>query len=50
MSHNQRSRVNVIVWGLHKELTTLDVRAKFALMGLEGFVRGMYCGREIILG
>ena len=40
VSHNQRSRVNIIVWGLHKELTTLEVRAKFADMGLESFVRG----------
>ena len=31
---------NIIVWGLHKELTTLEVRAKFADMGLESFVRG----------
>ena len=37
MSHNQRSRV---VWGLHKELTTLEVHAKFADMGLKSFVRG----------
>ena len=27
VSHNQHSRVNIIVWGLHKELTTLEVRA-----------------------
>ena len=47
VSHNQCYRV---VWGLHKELTTLEVRAKFADMGLESFVRGMYCGRETILG
>ena len=40
VSHNQRSRVNIIVLGLHKELTTLEVRAKFADMGLESFVRG----------
>ena len=40
VSHNQRSRVNIIVWGLHKDLTTLEVRAKFADMGLESFVRG----------
>ena len=38
VSHNQRSRVNIIVWGLHKELTTLEVRATFADMGLESFV------------
>ena len=40
VSHNQRSRVNIIVWGLHKELTTLEVCAKFADMGLESFVMG----------
>ena len=39
VSHNQRSRA-IIVWGLHKELTTLEVRAKFADMGLESFIRG----------
>ena len=33
-------RVNIIVWGLHKELTTLEVRARFADMGLKSFVRG----------
>ena len=40
VSHNQRSRVNIIVWGLHKDLTTLEVRAKIADMYLESFVRG----------
>ena len=40
VSHNQRSRVNIIVWGLHKDLTTLEVHAKLADMGLESFVRG----------
>ena len=40
VSHNQRSRVNIIVWGLHKELTTLEVRTKFADVGLESFARG----------
>ena len=40
VSHNQRSRVNIIVWGLHKDLTTLEVRAKIADMCLESFVRG----------
>ena len=40
VSHNQCYRVNIIVWGLHKELTTLEERAKFADMGLESFVRG----------
>ena len=34
LCHN---KVNIIVWGLHKELTTLEVRTKFADMG---FVRG----------
>ena len=34
VSHNQRSRV---VWGLQKEI---EVRTKFADMGLESFVRG----------
>ena len=29
-----------IVWGLHKEITTSEVCAKFVDMGLESFVRG----------
>ena len=29
-NNSQCSKVNIIVWGLHKELTTLGVRAKFA--------------------
>ena len=37
VSHNQRSRVNIIVC---KELTMLEVRAKFGDMALESFVRG----------
>ena len=51
VSHNQRSRVNIIVCGLHKELTTLEVRAKFAEMGLESFVRGnvLWAGDHIRL-
>ena len=40
VSHNQRSGVNIIVWGLQKELTTLEVHAKFADMGQESFIRG----------
>ena len=44
VSRNQCSGVNIIVWGLHKELTTLEVCAKFAAMGLES------CGRETTLG
>ena len=40
VSHNQRSRVNIIVWGLHKELTMLEASAKFADMSLESFLRG----------
>ena len=41
VGHNQRSRVTIIVWVLHKELTTLEVCAKFADMGLESFVSGI---------
>ena len=37
MSHKQRSRVNIIVWGLH---TTLEVCAKFSDKGPESFIRG----------
>ena len=39
VSHNQRSRY-IFVWVFHKELTTLEVHAKFADMGPERFVRG----------
>ena len=49
MSHNQRSRVNIIVWGLHKELTTLEVRAKFADMGLESLRNVLWEGDHIRL-
>ena len=48
VSHNQHSRVTIIVWGLRKELTTLEVRAKFVDVGLENW--GTYCGRETISG
>ena len=34
-SHNQHSGVNFIVWGLYKELITLEVCAKFADTGLQ---------------
>ena len=37
VSHNLHS---VIVWGLHKELTTLEMRAKFVDMGWESFISG----------
>ena len=32
VSNNQHSRVNIIVWGLYKELTTLEMHAKFVEM------------------
>ena len=40
VSHNKRSRATIIVRGLRKDLSTLEVRSIFADLGLERFVRG----------
>ena len=42
MSRDKRSRANIIVWGLRKDLSALEVRSilNFADLGLERFVRG----------
>ena len=40
MSRNKHSRANIIVWGLHKVLSTLEVRSIFADLVLGSFVRG----------
>ena len=40
MSRSKRFRANIILWGLQKQLSTLEVRTKFADLGLSAFVRG----------
>ena len=32
--------MNIIVWGMPKDLPTLEIRAKLADLGLDSFVRG----------
>ena len=39
-SHNKGFRANIIVWGMPKDLPTLELRAKLADLGLDSFVRG----------
>ena len=40
VSKRKRFRANIIVWGMPKDLTTLEIRAKLADLGLATFVRG----------
>ena len=40
VSYKKHFRANVIVWGMPRDLTTLEIRAKFADLGLVSFVRG----------
>ena len=40
VSYKKRFRANIIVWGVPRDLTTLEIRAKFADLGLVSFVRG----------
>ena len=40
VSHNKGFRANIIVWGMPKDLPTLEIRAKLADLGLDSFVRG----------
>ena len=40
VSKHKRFRANIIVWGMPKDLTTLEIRAKLADLGLASFVRG----------
>ena len=40
VSHNKGFRTNIIVWGIPKDLPTLEIRAKLADLGLDSFVRG----------
>ena len=40
VSKRKRFRANIIVWAMPKYLTTLEIRAKLADLGLASFVRG----------
>ena len=40
VSHNKGFRANIIVWGMPKDLPTLEIRAKLSDLGLDSFVRG----------
>ena len=40
VSHNKGFRVNIIVWGMPKDLPMHEIRAKLADLGLDSFVRG----------
>ena len=40
VSKHKRCRANIIVCGMSKDLTTLEIRAKLADLGLASFVRG----------
>ena len=40
VSHGKGFRANIILWGMRKDISTLEVRAKLADLGLASFVRG----------
>ena len=40
MSHSNGFKANIIVWGIPKDLPTLEIRAKLADLRLDSFVRG----------
>ena len=40
VSHSKGFRANIIVWGMPKDLPTLEIRAKLADLDLDSFVRG----------
>ena len=40
VSQNKRFRASIIVWGMPKSLSTLEIRAKLADIGLASFARG----------
>ena len=40
VSHKKRFRANIILWGMPKDLTTLEIRSKLSDLGLVSFVRG----------
>ena len=39
VSQNKRFRASIIVWGMSKSLSTLEIRAKLADIGLASFAR-----------
>jgi len=44
VSHGKGSRANIILWGMPRDVSTLEVRAKLANFGLASFVRGKVVG------
>ena len=38
--HGKGFRANIILWGMPRDISTLEVRAKLADLGLASFVRG----------
>ena len=40
VSQNKRFRANIIIWGMRKSLSMLEIRTKLADLGLVGFARG----------
>ena len=40
VSQNKRFRASIIIWGIPKSLSTLEIRAKLADIGLASFARG----------
>ena len=40
VSQNKRFRASIIIWGMPKSLSTLEIRAKLADIGLASFARG----------
>ena len=43
VSYKKRFRANIIVWGMPRDLTTLEIRAKFADLGWKGVLGGRAC-------
>ena len=41
VSQNKQFRANIIVWGMPKSLSTLEIRTKLADLCLVGFARGV---------
>ena len=44
VSHGKGFRANIILWGMPRDISTLEVRAKLADLGLASFVRGKVVG------
>ena len=40
VSHGKGFRANIILWGMRRDISTLEVRAKLADLGLASFVKG----------